>query len=238
MTIDVNDPEVVKAIESAGFIPQTKLDEIVSERNSALEATKNSILDQLNKTKEKYSGIDPDLYKKLADDPRFKKISTEGFDSYERSLGGELQERLSAQQSDFMIKEQEYLKQLKDFESTAEKLNRNLHNSELKRKLGMALAHNELVDPLAIPEIERDALDQLSLDDKGNIIVLGADGIPKQTADGPMRESEWLKEMMSSKPYRFRGANGGGNRTQHGIGGDLSKMTPQEKIRAARKAAG
>jgi hypothetical protein len=236
MSIDFNDPDVIKAAQSAGFVAKTDIDSIVAERNSALEENRNSILEQLKDVKAKYDGVDVESYKKLSDDPRFSKVLTEGFDNYERSLGGELQERLSAQQSDFMLKEQELLQKVKGAETEAEKLVNNLRASELKRKLNMAIVHNEMVDPLAIAEIERDAMDELDLDEKGNIIVKGADGIPKQTAEGPMRETDWLKDMMSTKPYRFRGANGGGNSNITGLtGADLEKMTPAEKIRAARQ---
>lgn len=235
MLIDFTDSSVLEELKTNGYLSASEAEELSNKRNSALEANKNSILDQLKEQKATYEGIDAEQYKKLAEDKRFEIIRTGGFDAYEQSLGGELQGRLSALQSDMMIKEQDWLRGKETLESQVETLNKSLSHSELKRKLGMALVKNDLVDPLAVPEIERDALDQLGLDDKGNIIVAGEDGIPRQTADGPMREDEWLKEMMKEKPYRFRGADGSGRRPTPGA---LSTegMSPKEKRAAARRA--
>ena len=236
MTIDVNNPEVVQAIKDAGFVSSEQVDILVKESNQALEKNKNDILDQLKATKSKLDGIDVDAYRQLSEDPRFTRIMSDGLDSYERSLGGELQERLQVQQSDFMIKEQSLLQELEKEKQNAEKLMGSVKSSEIKRKLVMAMAHNELIDPLAIPDIERDATEQLDLDSQGNIVVKNADGTYRQTADGAMNEKDWLSEMMQSKPYRFKGASGGGNHIVNGVVvADLDKLSPQEKIRLARQ---
>ena len=236
MPIDFTDSAVLTELKTAGYMSTEEANTLSSTHNSALEANKNSILKQLQEQKEKFNGVDVEAYNKLNEDSRFKSVLTGGFDNYEASLGGELQGRLSASQSDLMIKEQGYLQKEKDFESTIDALTKNLSHSELKRKLGMALVKNDLVDPLAVSDIERDALEQLALDDKGGIVVMGEDGLIRQTADGPMREDDWLKDMMKSKPYRFRGSDGGG---RHITSGNINtdKMSPREKIKLGRQRA-
>lgn len=239
MEIDVNNPEHIQAIQAAGFVAKTDVDSLIKDANKSLESNRDDILNQLREQKEKYQGVDLDVWTKLSGDARFNKIATDGFDGYERDLGGELQERLRAAQSDAMMKEQEYLRTKEDLEGKVSQYDQALKNSELKRKLGMTLMQNDKVNTMAIQEIERDALNELSLDDKGNIIVLGEEGIPRQTAEGPMNEKDWLNDMMKIKPYRFLGASGGGINQNQGLAGvDLDKLTPAEKIALGRRQRG
>lgn len=236
MPIDFSNPETIQELKTAGYLSGDEVTQKLQDSNKALETNKNDILQQLKDTKDRYSGVDVEAWNKLNEDSRFKQVISSGFDDYERGLGGELQERLNASRSDMMIKEQEYQRYKDQSEEKLTTFERQLMQSELKRKLGMALVRNDKVDPLATDEIFRDAIDQLALDEKGDIVVMGADGIPKQTAEGPMRENDWLTEMMKSKPYRFRGASGGGNSVTDGIAGvDLDKLSPAEKMRLARQ---
>lgn len=234
MPIDFSDSSVLEELKTAGYMSTDEANQLVQTSNSALEANKNSILKQLQEHKEQFKGVDVEAYRKLDEDPRFKSVLAGGFDSYEQNLGGELQGRLGALQSDMMIKEQDFLQKEKGFQDEVESLKKSLSNSELKRQLGMAINKDKLIDPLAIADIERDALDELSRDEKGRIVVIGEDGLVRQTADGPMGVEQWLADMKKSKPYRFSGASGSG-RNASGGNIDTTGMSPSEKMKHGRK---
>lgn len=234
MEIDFTNADVLATLKGAGWNSKDETSLIVTDSNKSLETNRNDILSQLQASKDKIKGIDLDAYGKLAEDSRFKSILSGGLDEYERGFGGEVSERLRAAQSDLMLREQNHLSDQKKFEDKEREFGVQITHSELKRKLGMAMIKNELIDPLAYGDIERSAMDELSLDAQGGIIVMGENGTPQQTADGPMRETDWLDAMMKKKPYLFRGASGSNRTTEQGQL-DPSKMTPAEKMRAGRR---
>ena len=234
MAIDFTNPEVLTELKAAGYSGKDDISQMIQDSNKSLETNRNDILSQLQDQKEKFKGVDLAAYTKLAEDKRFTSVLSSGFDEYERGMGGELQERLRAAQSDLMLKDQNHLRDQETNKQTVIGFESKLMKSELKRQLGLALMKNELVDPLAIPDIERIAMEELSLDDKNEIIILGAEGIPKQTAEGPMRVTDWMKDMMKVKPYFFRGANGGQRHTENGVI-DTKGMTPSQKMAASRR---
>lgn len=238
MPIDLTNEDVVAEIKAAGFIPQSDVESIVREHNSALEANRNDILAQLQETKSKIKDYPLDKIAKLKDDARFQRVLDTGFDGYEKSIGGELSERLNATKSDFMFKEQQYLKTINEKEEAILKREARLKQSEIKRQVSMALAKmQDQVDPMAYDDILDYAQKTLDLDQDGRVIVMGKDGIPEQTSEGAKRELEWLQDMKKSKPFFFLGASGTRTGTSRSLDGlDTGNMSPAEKIRAARKS--
>lgn len=237
MSLDLTNEEVVAQIKEAGFIPQADVESIVKEHNSALEANRNDILAQLQDAKQRMKDVPLEQISKLKEDPRFQKVLNEGFEGYEKSIGGELSERLNATKSDFMFKEQQYLKQMEDLKAASEQKDAMLRQSEIKRQVSVAMSKmSDQIDPMAYDDILEYAQKSLDLDQDGRVIVMGKDGIPEQTSEGAKREVDWLQDMKKTKPFFFIGASGSrssSNRSLDGINTD--DMTPAEKIRAARR---
>lgn len=236
--LDFNSPETQAALKQAGYFSQEERDQYALERNSALENTKNDILNQLKDTKSKLNSlpVDYDSLMKLAEDSRFAKIKEGGFDAYEKTIDATSAQRLEAMKTEYMILEQEKQRIEQGFAQENEQLKIANKHSNIENKLqGLIFGHKDDILPTAIPDLIRDAKEQLDLDEKGSLVVKGENGTYRQTADGPMTEKDWLKEMMKTKSHYFAGAAGG----QHGqarFGGvDTSKMSAAEKMRLGRK---
>lgn len=236
--LDLNSPETQAALKEAGYFSKEQVEQYANDRNSALDATKNDILNQLKDTKAKLSSlpVDPDTLSKLAEDPRFSKIKEVGFDAYEKTIDATSSERLSAMKSDYMMLEQEKLRIEQDLQKENENLKVANKHTMIENKLqGLIFSHKDDIIPTAIPDLIREAKEQLDFDDKGAMVVKGENGTYRQNADGPMTEKDWLKDLMKTKPHLFSGAAGG----QHGqsrFGNvDTSKMSAAEKISAGRR---
>lgn len=94
--------------------------------------------------------------------------------------------------------------------------------------------------PQAIEDAMLYARSIFSLDDNGNAVQLGDDGKPLLGKDGktPFTPAEWLESMREVKTHWFPAtASGGGARNSTGNPRqDLSKLSPVERINAARQA--
>lgn len=236
--LDFNSPETQAALRQAGYFSQEERDQYANERNSALESTKNDILSQLKETKTKLNSlpVDYDSLLKIAEDPRFNKIKEGGFDAYEKTIDATSAQRLEAMKTDYMLLEQEKLRIEQDYAGENEQLKVANKHANIENKLqGLIFGHKDDILPTAIPDLIREAKEQLDFDEKGALVVKGENGTYRQNADGSMTEKDWLKEMMKTKPHYFTGAAGG----QHGqarFGGvDTSKMSAAEKMRLGRQ---
>jgi len=236
MALDLQNPEVQQALQEAGYIAQTDAERMIEEKNAALEANRNDILNQLKETKEKYQGVDLEVWNKLrSDENRFSKLATGGYDAYEKGLGGELEERLNAARSDKMLIEQRLQQEQSQAKQQQEALQEKLKHEKLLRQLNMELAQTEDFQRLAQSDVERDALESLDFDQNGKVVVIGADGVARQTADGAMGIREWLQEMRQERPYRFIGAMGADRSTGDYTQEELDSMSPQQKRALGRK---
>lgn len=96
------------------------------------------------------------------------------------------------------------------------------------------------VEPSAVQEIVRSALDVFRVDDGGRIApyqgdapIYGADGVSPQTP------AEWLQKLKDEKPFFFQMSNGGGaggdkTKTVHGKTTDqLKSMSAAERLAIA-----
>lgn len=98
------------------------------------------------------------------------------------------------------------------------------------------------VEPAAIADITRCALDVFKADDHGRITPYVGDA-PIYGADGvtPMTPKEWLVKLKEEKPFYFKGTQGGGGGGDnvHKVNGatrdSLKAMTPQERIEFANR---
>lgn len=237
--LDFNSPETQAALKQAGYFSKNEVEQYATERNSALENTKNDILGQFKDKKAKLDGlpIDYDSLLKLAEDPRFNKVKEMGFDAYEKTIDATSAERMSAMKSEYMVLEQDKLRIEQDLKKENDKLKLTNKHTSIENKLqGLVFSHKDDILPTAIPDLIREAKEQLDFNEKGALVVKGENGTYRQNADGPMTEKDWLKDLMKTKPHYFSGAAGG----QHGqskFGGmDTSKFSPAEKMSLGRKS--
>lgn len=238
MAIDLNDPELQSAIQQAGFMSKDQAEEYAKSHNSALEANKNDILNQLKDTKAKLSSLpaDPDKLAELASDGRFKKILESGFDSYEQGLDATTAQRLEVMRTDKMMAEQDFLQKEKNYAEQIESYETELKHTKIENKLqNLVFGHQGEIVDTAIPDLIQYAKQELDFDEKGNLAVKDSNGTFRQTAEGNMTEADWLKDKMKTKPHWFVGASG----SQHGRSKygniDTSNMTAAEKMSLGRK---
>lgn len=237
MPIDFSNEEVLAEIQQAGFMSKDQADEYAKKHNSAIEANKNDILNQLKDVKGKLNGlpVDPDTLSKLAEDKRFKKIVEYGIDAYEQNLDATTAQRLEALRTDKMMQEQDFLRKEQDYQQAIEQANNMLKHTKIENNLqNLIFSHRDEIVETAIPDLVQYAKQELDFDDRGNLAVKGEDGTFKQTADGAMTEKDWLKEKMKSKPHWFMGAAGSHNGRSKFGNVDTSKMSATEKMRLGR----
>lgn len=238
MSIDLNNPEVLEAIQKAGFMSKDQAEEYAAKRNSAIEANKNDILNQLKDVKGKLGSlpVDPETLSKLAEDKRFKKIVEFGIDSYEQNLDATTAQRLEALRTEKMMQEQDYLRKEQEYQQIIEQANGQLKHTKIENNLqNLIFSHRDEIVETAIPDLVQYAKQELDFDDNGNLAVKGENGTFKQTADGSMTEKDWLKEKMKTKPHWFMGAAGSHSGRSKFGNVDTSKMSPAEKMRLGRQ---
>ncbi|MFZ3286554.1 MAG: hypothetical protein WA191_06855 [Telluria sp.] len=81
------------------------------------------------------------------------------------------------------------------------------------------------------------------LDENGRAVQFGSDGKPVMGKDGktPFGPGEWIDGMKSTKPHWFPSTASGGGASGHMAvsgGADMSKMSPTERLTAARARQG
>lgn len=123
----------------------------------------------------------------------------------------------------------------------------NMSNAALQKaqaQLGVLLIDNVIksaaikqgVIPEAVDDVVLRAKGVYSIDEKGVPIPKGSDGKVVYGKDGtaPMAVEEWLGSLKTSAKHLFQGARGSGaGGGDNGAGrGDMSKLTPAQKISA------
>ncbi len=79
-----------------------------------------------------------------------------------------------------------------------------------------------------------------TLDAKGKAVKLDSQGVPELGKDGktPFTPAEWMETQKQLKPHWFpqgtTGSGSGGTRDASGLGADFSKLSPTERLTAAR----
>lgn len=230
---DLSNAENVQALQEAGFYSKDQVDQQVRSYNEAVDGKNKDLLGQIVKKNEQLKSLPADYEQivKLGSDPRFKKIAEQGFDAYENSLGSEMSGRLDAMRTEAMLKEQEFAQGKQKLEQQLEHFTQA--NNELKIENGLSGLINRNADKLyqtAVPDLVSMAKQELSIDEKGRIVIMGSDGIPRQNADGPMGAEDWFNEKMKEKPHLFKGAHAQGSVTIDGKPIDASSMSSEQKM--------
>ncbi len=202
---------------------------------SALEKERDSNK-KLNKMfkdfQTRYEGIDPEkvrsLLSKIENDEEAKLLADGKIDEV-------VQKRIDKQRKELerLVKEAEAKA---DTESQkAKKFEQRVLDNNIR-----AAAQGAGLHPHAIEDALFRARTMFTLNDKGDAVQLDDDGQIVAGKDGqnPFSPTEWLEEMKEKAPHWFPAANSGG-----GAGGnsskrsnqDLSKLSPRERLLAARK---
>lgn len=232
--LDFSNAEVVDAIKSKGFYTEDDL----NARVTGLDNKNHELLGQIRNFKDKLSVLPADVEKlsEIGKDARFKKIIENGFDAYESNIGSEIGQRYEMLKTDKMLLEQDFKQYQQSVEQKEQEYQRSLRELKIENKLSGLV--NELGDAVyssAIPDLYAYAKQAMDFDAKGRLVVIGDDGVPRQTAEGPMTERDWVAEMKKEKPHWFRGASGKGTQVINGQEIDLDNMTPQQKRAYARR---
>ncbi len=128
---------------------------------------------------------------------------------------------------------QEAEDKIKAAEKKAQKWNGRVLDNQVREAAAKAGIHS-----IAIDDALRNARELFELDAEGNAIQL-KDGKPVLGKDGstPFGPGEWIESLREQKPHWWPAtATGGGSTTSKSGGGgaDLSKLSPVQRMNAAR----
>ncbi|RYG14066.1 MAG: hypothetical protein EON92_03455 [Burkholderiales bacterium] len=190
--------------------------------------TKNIDLIATNKQlKQLYDGIDPVVA---------RKIIAKFTDAEEAELiaKGEV-DKVLARRTERM--QQDHEKTVVTLKAKAERLAAGKVTGAVTAAASKAGALPEAMDDIVL----RAKAAGFQVDDEGDVVMLDRKGEPVLGKDGkkPLTVSEWADTLRESAPHLWPKANGTGARGSGGQaqgGPDLSKMTPAERMTAARQA--
>ncbi|MBK7822997.1 MAG: hypothetical protein IPJ61_18610 [Tessaracoccus sp.] len=217
---------------------QAKIDAAVAAAVTGLKAKNGELLGKVREQADslkRFDGIDPDavrnILKRFSDDEEAALIAKGEVDKV-------LEKRTERMQADFN-------KKLAEAESRAE-ANAKRSKTFEARVLDAAILKSATKVGIHEHAVE-DALfrgrSMFVLDDDGNAVQLGEDGKPVLGKDGksPFTPEEWLEGMKEKAPHWFPASGSGGGAGGSGSGGhqsaqELMKLSPVERLNAARGA--
>lgn len=228
---------------TVNVVPEVKLSEF-RDNNISVSKERDSLRDEVDKLKQ-IVGDDPEAFEKDLAELRVTR---------DRVAAGELRESRALEEAigkrtEEMRKKYDEELQAKGRDAAAWREKHALLDRRYRDTLVIqaikdaAVTPESGVDPKAIGDVAKRALEVFKVTDEGRLIASVGD-VPLYGTNGvdPMTPGEWLAKLKEEAPYFFKGTQGGnsgGDTTKKSTFGmshaDLRSLSPQDKLALANK---
>ncbi|OTG79068.1 hypothetical protein B9T31_17365 [Acinetobacter sp. ANC 4558] len=198
--VDLTNPEVQAAIQKA-------VDEQVQglkTKNNELTQTNKDLKTELTGIKSQLEGVDLTAVKEL--------LAKAGQDEETKLIAeGKIDEVIQKRTEKMRQDHEKQMTALTDKAAKAEAYANQFKQSVVKGQIAQAFSGiGGLAE--ATDDVTALALSQFALDEQGNAVMVGADGLPVIGKDGdtPLSPKEWVETLKENKPYFFPRPNGSG----------------------------
>lgn len=235
-------------VTAAGYVSKDDLDAKIKEANQGLEANRDNILEQLSKAKEankqlneSVAGIDleaaKEWQKKLNEDELAKLVAAGDVESLKKRFTTPYEQQMADIQAQAAQQEQEKLKAEKELNEKLSAALTQAKQTDIKSRVNTAISEiRDTIQPTAVDDIARLAMDVCDLNEEGKLVIKDANGVARQTDKGDMTLAEYMAQLVTDKPHFFTGAQGGGGRKaviqDKGPGGQ--KLTAKQRLELKR----
>jgi len=212
---------VYYVLDTEGVVPSARLDEF---RNTNRELHK-----KINEFETKFEGVDPENYRNLtATVGNLKPDEITELLKKGKDVDKVVEQRIAAVKQGHEQQVKTFTTEIGRLTSRLSDLSINQAVIERATKLGLR--------PSAQPDITSRAQRVFTLNPKGDLVALEADGkTPKYGKDGtPLTIQEWVEALVAEAPHLFAeskgsGGSGDGSGGQAGGGAEWSKKNPFKK---------
>jgi hypothetical protein len=228
---------------TVNVVPEAKLSEF-RDNNINVSKERDTLLEQVSKLKG-IVGEDPEAFEKDLAELRVTRDRVAAGDLREsRALEEALSKRTEEMRKKFEEELQTKGRELNAWRDKHSQLDRRYRDGQVIQAIKDAATTPESgVEPRAISDVAKRALEVFRVMDDGRMIPLNGD-VPIYGTNGvdPMTPGEWLQKLKEEAPYYFKGTQGGGaggdnsKKGNHGMTfNDLKSLTAAEKLALANK---